>query len=299
MELAGVYPALTTPFAPDGSVSVTDLKFNIQRYNATEFAGYVVLGSTGEAVLLSRTEIDGVLATVKEVASSDKRLIAGTGAESTSETIDRTKRAAELGYHAALVKTPHFYKPVYKPEVFISHYRRVADESPIPVLLYSVPQFTGVALEAPEVAVLAEHPNIIGIKESSGSVLRLSEMIATCPTTFRLLTGSAPTMLAALSVGARGAILAIGSALPEECLELYRLVRCEQWEKARHLQNLLLAANKAIAADSGIAGIKFAMDQRGFRGGIPRLPLLPLADAPKQRILQCLAKLQEPVAARA
>src|SRR5262249_4421041 len=258
MDLAGIYPALTTPFAPDGSVSVTDLNFNIQRYNATELAGYVVLGSTGEAVLLSRTEIDCVLATVKEVAKPDKRLIAGTGVESTKETIERTKRAAELGYHAALVKTPHYYKPVYKPEVFISHYRRVADESPIPVLLYSVPQFTGVTLEAPEVAALAEHPNIIGIKESSGSVLRVSEMRAACPPTFQLLTGSAPTMLAALSVGAHGAVLAIGSALPEECLELYRLVRREQWEKARHLQNLLLAANKAIVAESGIAGIKFA-----------------------------------------
>lgn len=298
MELAGIYPALTTPFAPDGSVSVTDLKFNIQRYNATELAGYVVLGSTGEAVLLSRTEIDCVWATVKEVAKPDKRLIAGTGVESTKETIERTKRAAELGYHAALVKTPHYYKPVYKPEVFISHYRRVADESPIPVLLYSVPQFTGVTLEAPEVATLAEHPNIIGIKESSGSVLRVSEMIAACPPTFQLLTGSAPTMLAALSVGARGAVLAIASALPEECLELYRLVRHEQWEKARHLQNLLLAANKAIAAESGIAGIKFAMDQRGYRGGMPRLPLLPLADASKPRIFQSLAKLEEPLAAR-
>jgi len=298
MELAGIYPALTTPFAPDGSVSVSDLQFNIQRYNATELAGYVVLGSTGEAVLLSRTEIDCVLATVKEVAKPDKRLIAGTGVESTKETIERTKRAAELGYHAALVKTPHYYKPAYKPEVFISHYRRVADESPIPVLLYSVPQFTGVTLEAPEVAALAEHPNIIGIKESSGSVLRVSEMIAACPPTFQLLTGSAPTMLAALSVGAHGAVLAIASALPEECLELYRLVRREQWEKARHLQNLLLAANKAIAAESGIAGIKFAMDQRGYRGGMPRLPLLPLADASKPRILQSLAKLEEPLAAR-
>ena len=298
MELAGVYPALTTPFAPDGSVSLTDLRFNIERYNATEFSGYVVLGSTGEVVLLSRAEIDSVLATVKEVAGSEKRLIAGTGAESTRETIERTKRAAELGYHAALVKTPHYYKPVYKPEVFISHYRRVADESPIPVLLYSVPQFTGVALEAPEVAILADHPNIIGIKESSGSVQRVSEMIAACRPAFQLLTGSAPTLLAALTVGARGAILALGAALPEQCVELYQLVRREQWERARHLQNVLLAANKAIVSESGIAGIKFAMDRRGYRGGIPRIPLLPLADAPKQRILELLANLEQPVAAR-
>src|SRR6202023_3855992 len=126
MHLSGVSPALTTPFAADGSVSLSDLKYNIERYNSTGLAGYVVLGSTGESVLLSRTEMDGILATVKEAASKDKRLIAGTGAESTAETIERTKRAAELGYHVALVKTPHYYKPMYKPDVLIAHYRRVA-----------------------------------------------------------------------------------------------------------------------------------------------------------------------------
>jgi 4-hydroxy-2-oxoglutarate aldolase len=296
MELAGLYPALTTPFAADGSVSLTDLKFNIQRYNATGLAGYVVLGSTGEAVLLSQSEMDGVLGAVREAAGSDKLLIAGTGAESTMETIERTKRAAKLGYQAALVKTPHYYKPVYKPEVFISHYRRIADASPIPVLLYSVPIFTGITLEAPEVAVLAEHPNIIGIKDSSGSVQRANEMIAACPASFQVLVGSAPTLLASLTVGARGGILAIASALPEKCVELYELARREQWEKARHLQNVLLAATKTIASESGIAGIKFAMDQRGYRGGLPRLPLLPVADTQKQRILNLLATL-EPAAA--
>ncbi len=138
MDLSGIFPALTTPYANDGSVSLPDLKHNIQRYNGTDLAGYVVLGSTGESVLLRQAEMDGILITVKESAGKEKKLIAGTGAESTLETIERTKRAAELGYHAALVKTPHYYKPVYKPEVLIAHYRRVADESPIPVLLYSV-----------------------------------------------------------------------------------------------------------------------------------------------------------------
>ena len=154
------------------------MKYNIERYNPTGLAGYVVLGSTGESVLLSRSEMDGILATVKEAAGQGKRLIAGTGAESTAETIERTKRAAELGYHFALVKTPHYYKPAYKPDVLIAHYRRVADASPIPVLLYSVPIFTGVTLEAPEVAALSEHPNIVGIKDSSGHVMRVGEMVA-------------------------------------------------------------------------------------------------------------------------
>jgi 4-hydroxy-2-oxoglutarate aldolase len=298
VNLSGVYPALTTPFAADGSVSIRDLQYNIERYNATGLAGYVVLGSTGESVLLSRTEMDGILATVKEAAGQGKRLIAGTGAESTAETIERTKRAAEFGYHFALVKTPHYYKPAYKPDVLIAHYRRVADASPIPVLLYSVPIFTGVTLEAPEVRVLADHPNIVGIKESSGHVMRVAEMVVAAPADFQVLTGSAGTVLAGLTVGAKGAILALASALPEKCVALFDLVREGQTEKALELQNTLLKVSKVIQSEHAIAGVKFVMDQRGYRGGIPRPPLVPISEAYKQRIVEALAVL-EPVAARA
>jgi len=296
VDLSGIYAALTTPFAADGAVSLADLKYNIERYNRTGLAGYVVLGSTGESVLLSRTEMDTILIAAKEAAGSGKRLIAGTGAESTAETIDRTKRAAELGYEFALVKTPYYYKPVYKPEVFISHYRRVADASPIPILLYSVPQFTGVALEAPEVAAIAEHPNIVGMKESSGNVQRVTEIIGATPRAFHTLVGSAPTLLASLAVGARGAILALASALPERCVALYELVRHGQLDEAREAQEALMKASKRILSEAGIAGIKFVMDQRGYRGGSPRLPLLPLSDPAKQRILELLTSL-EPAAA--
>jgi 4-hydroxy-2-oxoglutarate aldolase len=298
MDFSGVFAALTTPFAADDSVAIAHLKQNIQRYNATGLAGYAVQGSTGESVLLSRAEWDSVLVAAKEAASPQKKLLAGTGVESTAETISRTKRAAELGYHAALVKTPYYYKPVYKPEVFIAHYRRVADASPIPVLLYSVPQFTGISLEAPEVAVLAEHPNIVGIKESSGHVQRVGEMIAAAPASFQVLTGGAGVLLPSLAVGAKGAILALASALPEKCAELYELTRRGQLETARELQKNLLRASKLIVSEFGIAGVKFVMDQRGYYGGLPRLPLLPLADAAKKRVLEFLAAL-EPAAATA
>jgi 4-hydroxy-2-oxoglutarate aldolase len=298
MDLGGVYPALTTPFAADGEVSLADLKYNIERYNSTGIAGFVVLGSTGESVLLSRNEMDDVLTTVRDAAGQGKRLIAGTGAESTQDTIERTKRAAELGYHFALVKTPHYYKPAYKPEVLIAHYRRVADASPIPVLLYSVPIFTGVTLEAPEVGALAEHPNIVGIKESSGHVMRVAEIVSACPADFQILTGSAGTMLAGLTVGAKGAILALGSALPEMCVTLYELYRNGEIDKARALQNTLLKASKVIQSEHAIAGIKFVMDQRGYHGGIPRSPLVPLSDLYRQRILDLLNSI-EPALVRA
>lgn len=298
MDLSGIFPALTTPFAADGSVSIADLKHNIQMYNRVGLAGYVVMGSTGESVLLSKAEMEAVLVAVKETASREKKLIAGTGAESTAETIERTKRAAELGYDAALVKTPYYYKPVYKPEVYIAHYRRLADASPIPVLLYSVPQFTGVALEPPEVIALSEHPNIIGIKESSGNVQRVAEIIASTPREFQMLVGSAATIYPSLMIGARGAILALGSALPDKCVELYELFRQDKPEKARELQEVILRVSKLVVSECGIAGVKYVMDQRGYRGGLPRLPLLPLKDEQRKRVKALLETL-EPASMRA
>jgi 4-hydroxy-2-oxoglutarate aldolase len=196
------------------------------------------------------------------------------------------------------VKTPHYYKPMYSPEVLIAHYRRIADDSPIPILLYSVPQFTGVALEAPEVAALSEHPNIIGIKDSSGNVQRVGEVIVAARPTFQVLVGSASTMYPSLMVGARGAILALANALPEKCVALYDFAQRGQVEKARELHQLLMKASKLIVSEAGIAGVKFVMDHRGYRGGIPRPPLLPLTDEVKKRLIALLATL-EPAAARA
>jgi 4-hydroxy-2-oxoglutarate aldolase len=291
MNLSGVFPALTTPFSADGSISVENIKHNIAKYNTTGLAGYVAIGSTGESVLLSRKEVDTVLVAVKESAAANMRLIAGTGAESTAETIDRTKRAAELGYHVALVKTPYYYKPMYKPEVFIAHYRRVADASPIPVMLYSVPQFTGVALEAPEVGVLAQHPNIIGIKESSGNVQRAAEMLAAVPSSFQVLVGSASMMFPSMVLGAVGSILALASAMPEQCVALFEAARRGELETARALQATILPSSKVIVSQAGIPGVKYAMDQAGYRGGLPRLPLMPLQEDQRKVIRDLMAKV--------
>src|ERR1041384_4551438 len=209
VDVSGIFPALTTPFRDDGSVALDQFKADLARYNSTGLAGYVVLGSTGESVLLSVAEAESLLAAGREGAAPAKLLIAGTGAESTAETIARTKRAAALGYHIALVKTPYYYKPAYKPEVYLRHYQSVADASPIPVLLYSVPIFTGVALDTPEILTLAQHPNIVGIKDSSGVIQRVVEVAARAPASFRVLTGGAAVVYPALAGGANGAILAL------------------------------------------------------------------------------------------
>lgn len=298
VEIAGIFAALTTPYRGDGSVAVERFKENINRYNQTGLSGYVVLGSTGESVLLSSAEGEALLAVTKESAVPGKLLIAGTGAESTAETIARCKRAADFGYHLALVKTPYYYKPAYRPEVYLGHYRRVADVSPIPVLLYSVPIFTGVALDTPEILALAQHPNIAGIKDSSGVIQRVVEVAAKAPETFRVLTGGAGVIYPALAAGAKGAILALASALPERCVATY-----ENWKAGRHAEALaqqqqIAQASKTIASENGIAGLKYAMDLRGYFGGVPRLPLLPLTDEKKQQIHKLVTEL-EPAAATA
>ena len=297
MAISGIFPALVTPFEPDGAVSLRGVRENIRRYNQTAVAGCVVLGSTGESVMLSREAADSVLAASIEVAAPAKLLIAGTGAESTSETIARTRRAADLGYAAALVKTPYYYKPVYKAETFIRHYRAVADASPIPVLLYSVPQFTGITLETPEILTLAAHPNIVGIKDSSGNIQRAAEIVAGARPDFQVLTGGAAVIYPALAVGARGAILALAAALPEKCAELFLLFESGRHEQAKALQLELAVASKCIVSEQGIAGVKYAMDLRGYNGGLPSLPLLPLTEEKKQSIAAVISQLH-PVGAR-
>jgi 4-hydroxy-2-oxoglutarate aldolase len=209
MNLHGIFAPLTTPFADDGSLALDHLRDNVTSYNSSALGGYVATGSTGEAVLLSRAEIEAVWAAVREAAAPGKLTIAGTGVDSTAETVSRTKRAAALGCHAALVKTPFYYKSSMTPAAQAEHYQRVADASPIPILIYSIPQLTGISVEPPLAAKLAGHPNIIGIKESSGVVLRVAEIVLATPPSFQTLVGSAGTFLPSVSVGAIGGILAM------------------------------------------------------------------------------------------
>jgi 4-hydroxy-2-oxoglutarate aldolase len=177
MLLQGIFPAVTTPFSSDGAVYYKKIEHNVDRYSRTPISGMVVLGSTGEAIMLSDEERREVLRVTAEVAAPEKVLIAGTGAESVIETLRLTEYAARLQYDAALVRTPHFYRPQMKPEAMLAFYRTVADHSPLPVLLYTVPPFTAYDLPLEVITALAEHPNIIGIKESSGNVEKVAAMV--------------------------------------------------------------------------------------------------------------------------
>jgi 4-hydroxy-2-oxoglutarate aldolase len=210
MLLHGIFPPITTPFYPDGQVYFKKLETNVERYSRTPAAGIVVLGSTGEAVMLSGQEQRDVLKTAREAAAPSKVLIAGTGAESAIETLRLTEYSAKLGYDIAMVRTPHYYKKQMQPANILAFYRTVADRSPLPVIIYNFPQATGYDMPAELVIELAEHPNLIGIKESSGDVEKVRKMVqgtrqvkrsATVTETFDAVT---PRMLAAATAGSNG-----------------------------------------------------------------------------------------------
>ena len=290
MRFEGIFAALTTPFASDSSVALDRFRENLARYNRTHLSGYVVVGSTGESVLLAPDEIDRVWATARESAAPGKLLIAGAGVESTSETIARTRRAAEIGYDAVLIKTPHYFKPLLTPAALERHYITVADASPLPVLIYSIPQYTGISITADWVAHLAEHPNIVGIKESSGNVQLVSEIIRLCPPEFTTLVGSSGTLFPSLLLGAAGGVLALACFLPDAAVELYDAVRTGDTARASRLQFALLAPSRKIAGELGPTGVKYAMDCVGYYGGDPRPPLLPLTEAQRKTAEAALAE---------
>ncbi|HTU33658.1 MAG TPA: dihydrodipicolinate synthase family protein [Candidatus Acidoferrum sp.] len=298
MNLHGVFAPLTTPFAPDGSLAADRLRENIARYNETPLAGYTMNGSTSESVLLLWSEVYRVWETGKKYAAPGKILIAGTGAESTRETIEHTARAAELGFAAALVRTPSFYKPAINDEMLAEHYIRVADAAKIPVLVYSVPTFTHVTVEASLIVRVGKHPNIIGMKDSSGNVEGAAKIIAAAPKTFQTLVGSASTFYESLERGACGAILAVANALPEMCCEIWQAFQNRKAERARELQHKLTAAGKMFGPQYGIAGLKYALDRRGYYGGDPRPPLLPAGEAARREIDAMLDELLAETASR-
>ena len=295
--LRGIIPALATPFDDRGALAVDRLRENMARYNRVGLSGYLANGSTGESVMMDRAEFEKVLAAVRETAADGRILIAGTGVDSTVEAISRTEFAAKLGYDYALVLPPYFYKPMMKSDVLVEHYRRVADASRIPLLLYSVPQFTGVAIEVDVAARLAEHPNIAGMKDSSGNVDRVGSILASVPASFQLVTGAATTVYPSMVLGGKGAILALATFLPEICVALYTAVTAGDGAKALELQRRVIPASQRIVGARGISGVKYAMDCRGYYGGPARRPLLPLQETEKKDVESLLAAFAPAVAA--
>lgn len=272
-DFEGVFIPVPTPFR--GEEVVPDrLKANLEHWNQTDLAGYVVLGSTGEFPLLSEEERDRILVAAREAIPRTKAFIAGTGAESTQMTIRRSKRAAEIGADAVIVITPNYYKKsLTQPSAQIRHYLAVADASPVPVLLYNFPLNTGINLEPETVARIAEHPNVRGIKDSSGNIPQFGQIIHQTPKSFHVLVGAAAALLPSLVLGSSGGILALANIAAREYCEVYALARQGRWDEAREIVSRLMVVDREVYGRYGIGGLKAALDLQGFYGGPCRSPL--------------------------
>lgn len=292
MNLSGIFPPIATPFA-EGDLDDERLTANTTRWMATGISGVVVLGSNGEAVLMSDDECERAIAAVRVAVPRNRTLIAGTGRESTAATIEATRRAAKAGADVALVRTPSYYKPQMNADVFVRHYRAVADASPIPILLYNVTAFTGVNLPPAAVTRLADHPNIAGVKESGGDLAQIADLITQTPDEFIVLAGSAPTLYPALCLGIDGAIVAVACVVPDACVRLFTLVREGRHDEARELQRRLTPLARSVTSIYGIGGLKAALDLAGYPSGDPRLPLPRVPDSALDILRAQLAAVQQ------
>ena len=289
LNLSGIFPPICTPFHLDGTLALVELKQNIAIYNRTALAGYVVTGSTGEAAMLSDQERVLVWESVRESCAPEKLLIAGTGVQSTRESIRLTRAAADIGYHAALVLTPCFFKAqMTRPESQLDFYTSIAEASTIPILLYNFPQVTGVDLDPELMARIAEHPNVIAIKESSADLDKIRKLAAVIPQYRPLLVGASPVFETCLSIGATGGVLGLANILPGAACEIYNLHRTGDAERAKAVQQNIFEA-AGVSSRFGVQGLKFAMDQMGYFGGSSRRPLLPL-DAQQKSAIEAILR---------
>ncbi len=292
MNLSGVMPPITTPFE-HGKLASDKLKMNFQKWNKTGLSGYLVLGSNGEAVYLNEKEKIKVVEVSRESIPTSKIMLVGTGMESTQETILFTNQMAKMGADCALVVTPSYFKGSMKPQILYDHFIAVAESSKIGILLYNVPQFTGINLDPEVVAKLSEHSNIIGIKDSSGNIGQLSEIIQLSKKGFAVFVGSAPVFFPALCVGAVGGILAVANVVPQECVQIQNLFSRGKMNEARLLQSRLTPLAKAVTTKYGIGGLKMAMDVAGYFGGNPRLPLKRPGKEVEEELKRMLLRLKK------
>lgn len=292
MKLSGVMPPITTPFQ-DRKLALNKLKENFQKWNNTGLSGYLVLGSNGEAVYLNEKEKTKVIEVSRESIPTSKIMLVGIGMESTQETIRFTNQSAKMGADWALVVTPSYFKGSMKPQILYDHFIAVAESSRIGILIYNVPQFTGINLEPEWVAKLSEHSNIIGIKDSSGNIGQLSEIIDLSKKGFSVFVGSAPVFFPALCVGAVGGILAVAQVAPQSCVQIQNLFNKGKMDEARALQSQLTPLAKAVTAIYGIGGLKMAMDLAGYFGGDPRPPLKRHGQEVEEELKRLLAQLEK------
>lgn len=283
---------MVTPFDESGVIRYDYFERNIDKYLEAGIDGFLVAGSTGESVYLEHSEKLKLTEAARKKIPSSKMLLAGTGAESTRATIELTKEAADRGVDAVLVKNPFYYKSQMSFEVYMAHYTAVADASPVPVILYNVPVFTGIPLESRLVIELARHPNIRGMKDSSGDVRLISEAAwNTDAKKFQIVVGTGATLFHAMAAGARGGIVALVCAAPGPMLALYRAFVAGDHKKADAIQRIVAPAANAVTSKHGLSGLKYAMELEGFQPGVVRRPLLPVKQPQREDLEQIFRRM--------
>jgi 4-hydroxy-2-oxoglutarate aldolase len=293
MKLHGIIPPIATPFDHNGDLYKVKVQHNVEKWNRTGLAGYVVCGSTGESVHLTTEEKFKLWDWVAEYAAPDKILLAGTGMESVRETVALTNAAAERGYKAAMVRTPHYYRNlINRTDAQVLYYRAVADQTKIPIFIYNWPQVTGVDISVEAVVALSHHPNLFAIKESSGNLEKCIQMIKDVNPGFQVLTGSAPILAPSLAIGCAGGVLAFANAAPYSTVSIWEAHRSREFAAAMDWQNRILRAAQLVTVKYGVPGLKYAMDLNGYYGGPPRLPLTVITPQAKKEIEQAFDGLK-------
>ena len=287
LTITGVLGPVTTPFTASETIDLAGFEANLRSHLAHGLHGIVVCGSTGEAALLDESERSALLETARAVVPPEKLLLMGTGAESTRQCVTRCRDAGARGVDAVLVVAPHYYGAQMTPDALRAHYQRVADESPVPVVLYNIPKYMHFRLEPDLVAELSMHDNIVGIKDSSGDLALIEGYLQAQGTTFSVLTGSGGQLLPGLQLGVRGGIVAVSLFAGGLCMDVYEGFKSGDLARAEAAQGRLKPMASEIVAGLGVPGVKAAVDAVGLTGGQVRAPLRPLS-ADQRRAVRAL-----------
>ena len=290
-KIKGVIPPMITPFAENGDLDYAKHVHNLKEWNKHDLAGYLVLGSNSETVYLTEEEKLKLIELTVENKAKDKLVMVGTGMESTRATIELTNKAAKLGADCALIITPFYYTEKMNDEALINYFQEVADNVDIPILIYNVTKYTHVNISPKAVEVLAKHPNIIGMKDSSGSVPQLVQFKAAIKgQEFNLLVGTAAAWYPALTLGIEASIMALVNCCPGECIDVQKEYDNGNDDKAREIYERVFPVNAAVTGKFGIAGLKYACDLLGFQGGLVRKPMLQITEDEKISLKEVLTK---------
>ncbi len=290
VKLDGIFPPIPTAFDSNEDLSLNKLQDNLKWFDRFDLSGYLILGSNGEMVMLTEVEKHEVYEAARSAIPPNKLMLAGTGGQSTRETIRLTKRANYAGADAVLVLNPSYYKNLMTKDALVRHYHEVGDASNVPVIIYNMPACSGLDMSAEVIIEISQHENIIGLKDSGGNLTKMGEILQIAKSDFQVLAGSAGFLLPALSIGAVGGILALANIAPQQCIDIYLNYLGGNLNMARKIQNRMIPINNAITSGGGIPALKTAMDHLGLYGGSVRRPILPMTSEGKEQLIKFLNK---------